>query len=237
MAGDRGGDLADVLVSTAGPAYTVGLVRIAFGAVAIGWTISLLPDLYALFGPHGVEPQQPQDAYQWGVFAIWTSDHALLIGWIVLLVSSVALTIGWRSRLATMAVFVLILSFEHRDVWVFNSGDLAVRIEALFLAISPSGAALSLDQVHSTGKFWSAQQAAAMAGAVDASAAVVDLSRVGAGQAEWQRVAAGHRRVLRSAAAGHATAAHAALVYEQRAPDRTPSPGARSPSSCQLGFS
>jgi hypothetical protein len=140
------------------PAYTLGLVRMAFGAVAIGWTVSLLPDLYALFGPHGVDPQQPEDAYQWGVVAIWTSDHALLIGWILLLVSSVALMIGWHSRLAGLAVFVLILSFEHRDVWVFNSGDLAVRIEALFLAISPCGAALSLDQVHSTGKFWSAQQ-------------------------------------------------------------------------------
>jgi ABC-type multidrug transport system fused ATPase/permease subunit len=140
------------------PAYTLGLVRMAFGAVAIGWTVSLLPDLYALFGPHGVEPQQPEDAYQWGVFAIWTSDHALLIGWILLLVCSVALTIGWHSRVAGLAVFVLILSFEHRDVWVFNSGDLAVRIEALFLAISPCGAALALDQVHSTGKFWSAQQ-------------------------------------------------------------------------------
>ena len=140
------------------PAYTLGLVRMAFGAVAIGWTVSLRPDLYALFGPHGVEPQQPENAYQWGVFAIWTSDRALLIGWILLLVSSVAVTIGWHSRLATLAVFVLILSFEHRDVWVFNSGDLAVRIEALFLAISPCGAALSLDQVRSTEKFWSAQQ-------------------------------------------------------------------------------
>jgi hypothetical protein len=140
------------------PAYTLGLVRMAFGAVAIGWTISLLPDLYALFGPHGVDPKQPDDAYQWGVFAIWTSDHALLIGWILLLVSSVALTVGWHSRLAALAAYVLILSFQHRDVWVFNSGDLAVRIEALFLAISPCGAALSLDQVHSSGKFWSAQE-------------------------------------------------------------------------------
>src|SRR3981081_1153172 len=61
--------------------------------------------------------------------------------------------------------------------------------------------------------------APAMAGAVDASAAVVDLSRVGAGQAEWQCVAAGHRRVLRPATTGHAAVAHAALVYEQRAPD------------------
>jgi len=61
-------------------------------------------------------------------------------------------------RVILPAVFVLILSFEHRDVWVFNSGDLAIRIEALFLAISSCGAALSLDQVRSTGKFWSAQQ-------------------------------------------------------------------------------
>lgn len=140
------------------PAYTLGLIRMAFGAVAIGWAVSLLPDLYALLGRHGVEPQQPESAYQWSVFAIWTSDHALLIGWILLLLSSVALMIGWHSRLAALTVFVLILSIEHRDPWVFNTGDLAVRIEALFLAISPCGAALSLDQVRDVGKFWSAQQ-------------------------------------------------------------------------------
>jgi Vitamin K-dependent gamma-carboxylase len=140
------------------PAYTLGLIRMAFGAVAIGWTVSLLPDLYLLFGPHGIEPQQPGDAFYWGVFAIFTSDHALLIGWAVLLASSVALTIGWHSRLAALAVWVLILSFQHRDLWVGNSGDVVVRIEALVLALSPCGAALSLDQARSTGTFWSAQE-------------------------------------------------------------------------------
>jgi hypothetical protein len=140
------------------PAYPLGLVRMAFGAVAIGWTVALLPDLHALFGPHGVVPQQPEIPYLWGVFAIWTSDQALLIGWILLLVFSVALMVGWHSRLAALAVFVLILSFEHRNLWVFNAGDTAIRIEALFLAISPCGAALSLDQRRGTGKFWSAQQ-------------------------------------------------------------------------------
>jgi vitamin K-dependent gamma-carboxylase-like protein len=140
------------------PAYTLGLVRIAFGVLAIGWTISLLPDLYPLFGPHGLMPQQPGESYYWGVFAIWNSDHALLIGWAVLLLSSVALTIGWHSRLAALAVFVLIVSFQHRDPLVWNSGDGAVRIEALILALSPCGAALSLDQARSAGTFWSAQQ-------------------------------------------------------------------------------
>ncbi|WP_375488831.1 HTTM domain-containing protein [uncultured Mycobacterium sp.] len=140
------------------PAYTLGLVRIAFGAVALGWTLSLLPDLHELFGPHGIAPQQPAGSFQWGLFAIWNSDRALLIGWAVLLNCSLALMIGWHSRLAALVVFVLILSFEHRNPSVWNSGDLLVRLEALFLALSPCGAALSLDQRRSTGMFWSAQQ-------------------------------------------------------------------------------
>ena len=201
------------------PAYTLGLVRMAFGAVAIGWTVSLLPDLYALFGPHGVEPQQPEDAYQWGVFAIWTSDHALLIGWILLLVSSVALTIGWHSRLAALAVFVLILSFEHRNVWVFNSGDLAVRIEALFLAISPCGAALSLDQARGTGKFWSAQQRPHWpVRLMQVQLSLIYLASAQAklnGNAWPQGTAVSYALRLPDML----LLAHAALVYDQRAPD------------------
>jgi hypothetical protein len=140
------------------PAYTLGLVRMAFGVLAIGWTASLLPDLASLFGPRGIVPRQPEDAFYWGVFALFTSDRALLIGWSVLLVSSVALTIGWHSRLAALVVFALIVSFQHRDPWVWNSGDVAVRIEALILTLSPCGAALSVDQARSSGTFWSAQQ-------------------------------------------------------------------------------
>jgi hypothetical protein len=142
------------------PAYTLGLVRIAFGVVAIGWTISLLPDLSSLFGPHGIVARQPGGAFYWGVFAIWNSDRAVLIGWVVLLVASIVLTIGWHSRLAALAVFVLILSFQHRDPWVWNSGDVVVRIEALVLALSPCGAGLSLDQRRGTGKFRSAEDRA-----------------------------------------------------------------------------
>lgn len=140
------------------PAYTLGLVRMAFGVLAIGWSISLLPDLYPLFGPQGIVPQQPGDVFDWGVFAIWTSERALLIGWAVLLVSSIALAIGWHSRLAALALYLLILSFQHRDPWAWNGGDTTLRIEALILALSPCGAALSLDQARSTGTFWSAQQ-------------------------------------------------------------------------------
>jgi hypothetical protein len=88
---------------------------------------------------------------------VWTSDRALLIGWTVLLVSAIALTVGWHSRLAALAVLLLTLSFEWRNPSVFNSGDNLFRIEALFVAMSPCGAALSLDRRRATGSFWSAQ--------------------------------------------------------------------------------
>jgi len=139
------------------PAYTLGLVRIVFGLIAVFWTIALFPDLKAFFGPDGVLPRQPVSAFEWGVFEIWTDDRALVIGWTVLLVSAVAMTVGWHSRLAALIVFVLILSFEVRSPYIFNSGDSLIRIEALFLALSPCGAALSLDQRRRTGAFWTAQ--------------------------------------------------------------------------------
>jgi Vitamin K-dependent gamma-carboxylase len=141
------------------PTYTLGLVRIAFGALAVLWTLWLLPILHDMLGPHGVVPDQHEPAIpgNWGVFEVVTSDRAILIGWAVLLASAVALTLGWHSRVAAVLVFVLILSFLHRDLWVFNAGDSVVRIMALFVALSPCGTALSLDQRRRTGTFWSAQ--------------------------------------------------------------------------------
>jgi hypothetical protein len=139
------------------PIEVLGLVRIAFGALIIGWAISFFPDLPDLFGPEGVAPDAPTDPYMWTVFGIFPDDRALLVGWLVLLFAAVAMTVGWHTRIASIAVVVLVLSFQHRDPSAFNSGEVLIRIEALYLALSPSGAALSLDQRRRTGTFWSAQ--------------------------------------------------------------------------------
>jgi hypothetical protein len=139
------------------PAYTLGLVRIAFGILSVAWTVSFFVDLPDLFGDSGVLPGGPRRPYAWSLFQLWSSDRALLIGWCVLLLSALAMTVGWHTRVASILLCVLILSFQHRDPSAFNSGDVVIRIEALFLALAPSGAALSLDQRRRTGAFWSAQ--------------------------------------------------------------------------------
>lgn len=139
------------------PTYPLGLVRIAFGLLITAWTLSLLPDLIDLFGTRGVMPTQHVEQFQWGLFGWWPSDQALVIGWALLLVSAVALAAGWYTRVAAIVVFVLVVSFQHRNPQVFNSGDNLIRIEALFIAISPCGAALSLDRLRSVGRFWTAE--------------------------------------------------------------------------------
>jgi hypothetical protein len=139
-------------------AYTLGVVRIAFGALVLCWTLLLSSGLYTAFGDAGVLPKPPAREFTWGVFHTYSSDNALLIGWGILLAAAVALMVGWHSRLAAFLVFVLILSFERANPLIFNAGDTVIRIEALFLALAPCGAALSLDQRRRTGSFWTAQE-------------------------------------------------------------------------------
>ena len=139
------------------PPYTLGIVRMAFGALAVLWGLWLLPMRNGLLDAQGVTPTQPSVAHTWGIFEVWNSDAAILIGVGVLVLSAIALLIGWHSRLAAIVVFILIVSFERRSPWAFNAGDALVRIEAFLLAVSPCGAALSLDQRRRTGCFWSAQ--------------------------------------------------------------------------------
>ena len=139
------------------PAYTLGLVRMMFGVVVVAWTLTLLPDFSRVFGEQGVAPVYPLLDYQWSVFEVWPGDRALWIGWVLLLLSAVAMTVGWHSRFAAIVVFVLFHSFNRRGAFVFNAGDQLLTVVALILALSCCGAALSLDQRRRTGSFWSAQ--------------------------------------------------------------------------------
>jgi hypothetical protein len=74
---------------------------------------------------------------------------------VVTLASAVSLVIGYHARVAALLVFLGVLSFERRNPFVFDSGDSLIRIIAFYLALSPSGAALSLDRWRrARERFW-----------------------------------------------------------------------------------
>jgi hypothetical protein len=150
---------------SAEPAYTLGLVRMAFGALMVYVTLDLLPVIPVLFSANGPVPTQPGaddfswiDSFQLGIFQIWTSDTAILIAWILLLLSAVSLTLGWHSQVSALLVWILFLSFLRRNPLIMYAGDQIMTNTALILAISGCGAALSLDQRRRNGRFWSAEE-------------------------------------------------------------------------------
>lgn len=139
------------------PMTSLGIIRICFGLIVLVWTLTLLPDLLTFYGPTGVTPEPPSFRYSWGLLHLFPSNQAVLIVWTVMLLAAAALSAGWHSRIAASVVFLCLLSFTRRDPVIINSGDGLLVIEALFLALAPTGAALSLDRRRTTGSFWDAQ--------------------------------------------------------------------------------
>jgi HTTM domain len=133
------------------PTGALGLFRICFGLLALLWTLSLLPDLHSFFSGTGVLPRRPADGS--GVWDLLPGHETLLF--VLLVAACVCLMLGLGTRLAAVVVFAGIVSFERRNPFVFNSGDGLIRVMALYLALAPSGAALSLDSLRrGPGRFW-----------------------------------------------------------------------------------
>jgi hypothetical protein len=130
------------------PTSSLAIFRIAFSALTFLWTLSLLPDLDAFFSPDGIEPPHPVDLAHgyWGVLNVVDTRASVLALFIVLLAASVALLVGYRTRLASVVVFVGIVSFMQRTPSIFNAGDVLIRSCAFFLMFAPAGASLSVDR-------------------------------------------------------------------------------------------
>jgi hypothetical protein len=137
------------------PTSTLALLRICFGAVVFAWAVSLAPDLSAFFSSAGIAAGQAAGPGVWGVLGIAPAGGVVLGVYAATLVGSLALAAGWRTRLASVVVFVGLLSFERQDPWVFNSGDGLLRVIAFYLMLAPAGAALSIDRWRRDAeRFW-----------------------------------------------------------------------------------
>jgi hypothetical protein len=116
-------------------------LRIACGLLALGWTVSLLPDASTFLGDDGLTSKAVSGSAGW-----WAVGHfppyAVLA---VLGLSAIALALGWRTRVMSVVVAVLLLVVQRRDVYMLNSGDLLLRELAFYVALMPAGECWSLD--------------------------------------------------------------------------------------------
>ena len=121
---------------TPAPTSTLAVLRIGVGILALVTAVTLWPDLGPFYG------------------ATWIGTPAARALDATLLFSAVLLVVGFRTRLASVAVLLCLAELAAVNPFVFNSGDNLLRYLALFVALAPAGAALSVDCLRREGTVW-----------------------------------------------------------------------------------
>jgi hypothetical protein len=133
----------------------VALWRIAFGFVVFLWALALAPDLLTFFSSSGIQSVPP--VQPWSLLHVFPSDAGVLTLYVLLLVGSVCLTVGFLTRLASIVVWLCVVSFTRRMPFILNSGDVVLQNVAFYLMLAPAGAALSVDRwLRAKERFWDA---------------------------------------------------------------------------------
>ena len=111
--------------------------------------LMLYKDLPTLFGPRGYIPKdvfQQRERRKFCVFA-WLpqTDSSLYLVWSISLVASLGLLVGFYTRTSALIVFLTMISFTHRNQYVWHGGDNLQRIINFLLIFSHAGESLSID--------------------------------------------------------------------------------------------
>lgn len=123
----------------------MALVRIAWGVLAAVWALSLLPDVDPLLTAGELGYERSRGAWSWNVLDVIDWRWAPLVTCLLLLGTALTTAVGYRTRLSAAVAVLCMLSLQRTNPAVFNSGDLALRLVGLAVALAPSGLVLSLD--------------------------------------------------------------------------------------------
>jgi hypothetical protein len=129
---------------------SLALFRIALGSVLIGDLIARAQDLRAFYTDFGVLPRHVLlSQFRWPEF--WSLHVLNGAAWfqIVLFVTSglfaLMLLIGYKTRVATIASWLLLLSLQARNPYINHAGDVLLRLLLFWAMFLPLGKRFGID--------------------------------------------------------------------------------------------
>jgi predicted DCC family thiol-disulfide oxidoreductase YuxK len=133
---------------------TLALFRVALGALLAFYALNRLPDTSAFLTDWGVLPRSYLVQFDaWSRVSLYLANGeawfaaALLL---LQLVCAVALLFGYRTRLATVLLFVLFTSLINRNPMILIGGDCLLACLLFWAMFLPLGARWSMDAALST---------------------------------------------------------------------------------------
>lgn len=141
--------IARVTDSPLGP-YQSAVIRIGFAGTWLLFLLREFPHREQLYGPGG--PWSWAMAHRLtsdnGAFTalMWTDGRAWFeVFYVLAVVASALLLLGWRTRTASVLFMVGVLSLQNRSVFVGDGGDNVLHLMSIYLVFTRCGRVWSLD--------------------------------------------------------------------------------------------
>ena len=148
--------------------YTLGVIRLLTGLVAVFWYATYTPDLFRFFGKSGLLPIAAVQELE-GVRASFsylnflsTNSELAMVHWLGLAVL-VLFAVGFAARVTSVLALVVVLSYIHRGPMLTSQTEPILSMVIAYLCLGPSGASWSVDRWLSRRK----ESAAPLAAATD----------------------------------------------------------------------
>ncbi|GAA4911330.1 HTTM domain-containing protein [Streptomyces coeruleoprunus] len=136
--------------STALGPYQSAVVRIGFAATWLFFLLREFPHRHELYGPQGpwswdmtqqlIASNRSFTVLMWSDSTIWFE-----IVYVLAMLSSVLLMLGWHTRATSVLFMVGVLSLQNRSVFMGDGGDNVVHLMAIYLVLTRCGRVWSLD--------------------------------------------------------------------------------------------
>jgi hypothetical protein len=125
---------------------SMGLFRIIFGLFLIIMFIALFPNWNTYYGRSGLRPD-PVGGLEWSIFLLFQNELPIFIYWWIGFFAACAFTLGWKTRMVTVILFIIQTSMNHANPMMVNGEDLVIRMLMFYGIFSPLGFTYSLDRL------------------------------------------------------------------------------------------
>lgn len=130
----------------------IAIFRICYGACVLATLLLLRADWLEWFGVHGWISLSTMAAIEPGlrlnIFTLLPQNDLWIQAFFWVFAGfSILLTIGFWTRLSSIAVFVCLASMQQRNLLITHGGDTFLRVAGFFLMFAPAGATLSVDHL------------------------------------------------------------------------------------------
>ena len=141
-------------------AWPLAIARVLTGLAILLWTTTMALDVGPLLGNDGLVGVEFADGLD--RYLPLDTTFTVSLALVALGLVAIAIIVGWRPSFWFVVAFVLLVAIQRRNTMIPNSGDIILRDLTLLLALTPTGAAMSVDRVrrHGRGAFWTSSMVA-----------------------------------------------------------------------------